>query len=97
MRRWGQINEPKPDSWYLDTAKKSFRPDVYQAAAKELVAEGKAKASDFPAENDSGFKAANADFIDKVSFDAQKPNDYLTHFTIGLKGNQKVVGGKIVE
>ncbi len=97
MRRWGQINEPKPDSWYLDTAKKAFRPDVYQAAAKELVAEGKAKASDFPAENDSGIKAPNADFIDKVSFDATKPNDYLTHFSIGLKGNQKVAGGKVVE
>jgi nitrate/nitrite transport system substrate-binding protein len=97
MRRWGQINKPKPDSWYLETAKKSFRPDVYQAAAKELIAEGKAKTSDFPAENETGFKTANADFIDKVSFDAQKPNDYLTHFAIGLKGKQKVVGGKIVE
>lgn len=97
MRRWGQINEPKPDSWYLDTAKKVFHPDVYQAAAKELIAEGKAKATDFPAENESGFKAANADFIDKVSFDAKKPNEYLSHFAIGLKGKQKVVGGKIVE
>ncbi len=97
MRRWGQINEPKPDSWYLETAKKAFRPDIYQAAAKELIAEGKAKATDFPAENDSGFKGAQADFIDGVSFDANKPNDYLTHFAIGLKGKQKVVGGKIVE
>ena len=30
-------------------------------------------------------------------FDGTKPNDYLTKFPIGLKGKQKVVGGKVVE
>jgi len=97
MRRWGQINEEKPDSWYMETAKKVYRPDIYMAAAKALIAEGKAKAGDFPPENESGFKAPSADFIDGVVFDATKPNDYLTKFAIGLKGKQKVVGGKIVE
>ncbi|MCX7092928.1 MAG: CmpA/NrtA family ABC transporter substrate-binding protein [Methylobacter sp.] len=97
MRRWGQINEFKPDSWYLETAKKVYRPDIYMAAAKALVAEGKAKAGDFPADSETGIKPASADFIDGVSFDANKPNDYLTKFAIGLKGKQKVVGGKVVE
>ena len=29
MRRWGQIPEGKPDAWYVETAKKVYRPDVY--------------------------------------------------------------------
>lgn len=95
MRRWGQINEFKPDAWYLETAKKVYRPDIYLAAAKELVAEGKAKAEDFPA--DTGIKPSQNFFIDKIPFDANKPNDYLAKFPIGLKGKQTVSGGKIVE
>jgi len=97
MRRWGQINEYKPDAWYLETAKKVYRPDVYMAAAKALIADGKAKAGDFPADSETGIKPASAEFIDGVSFDASKPNDYLAKFAIGLKGKQKVVGGKVVE
>lgn len=95
LRRWGMISESKPDGWYLETAKKVYRPDIYLAAAKELVAEGKAKAGDFPA--DTGLKPSQDFFIDKISFDAAKPNDYLAKFAIGLKGQQKVVGGKIVD
>jgi nitrate/nitrite transport system substrate-binding protein len=97
MRRWGQINEEKSDAWFLETAKKVYRPDIYMAAAKELIAEGKAKASDFPGESETGIKPPSADFIDGIAFDATKPNDYLTKFPIGLKGKQKVVGGKVVD
>jgi nitrate/nitrite transport system substrate-binding protein len=97
MRRWGQINEEKTDSWYLETAKKVYRPDVYMTAAKALIAEGKAKASDFPADNESGFKPVSSDFIDKIAFDGTKPNDYISKFAIGLKGKQKVTGGKVVD
>lgn len=95
MRRWGQINEFKPDGWYMETAKKVYRPDVYLAAAKELIAEGKAKAEDFPA--DTGIKPSQNFFIDKIPFDAEKPNDYLAKFPLGLKGKQSVSGGKIVD
>jgi nitrate/nitrite transport system substrate-binding protein len=97
MRRWGQINEQKPDNWYIETAKKVYRPDVYMAAAKALIAEGKAKAGDFPSDKETGFKAPSSDFIDGIAFDGTKPNEYLTKFPIGLKGKQKVVGGKVVE
>lgn len=97
MRRWGQINEQKPDAWYLETAKKVYRPDIFMAAAKALIAEGKAKASDFPTENETGFKAPSADYIDGIVFNSTKPNEYLTKFAIGLKGKQKVIGGKVVE
>ncbi len=95
MRRWGEINEFKPDNWYMETAKNVYRPDLYLAAAKELIAEGKAKAEDFPA--DTGIKPSQNFFIDKIAFDANKPNDYLAKFAIGLKGKQTVAGGKVVD
>jgi len=97
MRRWGQINEFKPDSWYMEIAKKVYRPDIYMTAAKELIAEGKAKASDFPSADESGFKPPQTEFIDSIVYDGTKPNEYLSKFPIGLKGKQKVSGGKIVE
>ncbi|MFA5920374.1 MAG: CmpA/NrtA family ABC transporter substrate-binding protein [Methylococcaceae bacterium] len=97
MRRWGQINEQKPDDWYMEIAKKVYRPDIYMKAANALIAEGKAKAGDFPSEKETGFKAPSSDFIDGIVFDGTKPNEYLTKFPIGLKGKQKVVGGKVVE
>jgi len=97
MRRWGQINEQKSDAWFMETAKQVYRPDIYRAAAKALIADGKAKASDFPADTETGFKAPTGDFIDGIVYDGSKPNDYLSQFAIGLKGKQKVVGGKVVE
>jgi nitrate/nitrite transport system substrate-binding protein len=87
MRRWGQIAEAKPDSWYMDIARQVYRPDVYAAAAKELIAEGKLKAADFPDfATESGFRAPTAEFIDGVTYDGRKPNAYLEQFKIGLKG-----------
>ena len=52
MRRWGQIAEAKPDAWYDETAKKVYRPDIYEAAAKSLIVDGtmKAEAFDFDAD-----------------------------------------------
>ena len=85
MRRWGQIEQARPDSWYIETAKKVYLPDVYRAAAKALVAEGLAKAADFPATD--GFKGPQDGFIDDIVFDGRKPNEYLEKFRIGLKGD----------
>lgn len=91
MRRWGQISEHKPDSWYMDMAKKVYRPDLYAEAAKELIAEGKAKTEDFPDFNkETGFRAPQTEFIDGITFDGSKPNDYLEQFSIGLKGKEIV-------
>ena len=83
MRRWGQIGESRPDAWYLETAKKVYRPEVYRAAARALVAEGLARDSDFP--KTDGFKGEQGGFIDGVVYDGRKPNDYLSKFKIGLK------------
>lgn len=91
MRRWGQIAEAKTDKWYMDIAKKVYRPDIYAMAAKELIGEGKMKASDFPDfEKESGYRPPQKEFIDGVVFDGKKPNDYLNKFPIGLKGKEVV-------
>jgi len=91
MRRWGQIAEHKPDSWYMDTAKKVYRPDIYAQAAKELIAEGKMKASEFPDfAKEDGFKAPQTEFIDGVTYDGKKPNEYIEKFSIGLKEKSKI-------
>ncbi|MEM7097170.1 MAG: CmpA/NrtA family ABC transporter substrate-binding protein [Pseudomonadota bacterium] len=87
MRRWGQIAEPKTDEWYHDVAKSVYRPDLYETAAKELIAEGYLEAADFPDfEVESGFREPQTEFIDEITFDGRKPNAYLEQFPIGLKG-----------
>ncbi|SIS39953.1 CmpA/NrtA family ABC transporter substrate-binding protein [Insolitispirillum peregrinum] len=93
MRRWGQIADAKPDSWYLDAARKVYRPEIFLKAAKMLVAEGKAKAEDFPMDSD-GFRAPTSDFIDGKTYDGRKPNAYIDSLNIGLKGSQTVQAAK---
>jgi hypothetical protein len=94
-RRWGQIPEYKSDSWYAETATQVYRPDIYLKAAKQLIAEGKAKQEDFPWDSD-GYRAPTNEFIDDLTYDARKPNDYLESLAIGLKQDQQVDGAKIV-
>ncbi len=95
MRRWGQIPDAKPDAWYLDTAKKIYRPDVFVEAAKQLMAEKKANAADFDFASD-GFRAPTKEFIDGIEFDGRKPNAYIEKLTVGLKGQQKIENGNVV-
>lgn len=83
MRRWGQIPEAKTDEWYLETAKKVYKPEIWMQAAKLLVEEGKIPTSDIP-ETD-GFKTPVSDFIDGIEYDGKKPNEYLTKFKVGNK------------
>ncbi len=91
MRRWGQISDHKPDNWYKDIAKKVYRPDIYAQAAKELIKEGKLAAKDFPDfEKETGFRKPQTHFIDGITYDGTKPNDYLKKFPIGLKGKDKI-------
>ena len=89
MRRWGQIGEQKPDSWYHEIARKVYRPDIYLAAARALLEEGKIKAEEIPWDS-NGFREPQAEFIDGIVYDGQKPNDYLARFPIGLKGADTV-------
>lgn len=86
MRRWGQIAEPKSDDWYFDIAKSVYRADLYAVAAKALIADGVIDASEFPDfATESGFKPEQTEFLDGVSYDGSKPNEYLRKLTIGLK------------
>ncbi len=87
MRRWGQLSDAKPDSWYLDTAKNAFDVQLYQQAARELITEGKFSSADFPDfAKESGIKKpTDYKFADHKTFDANTPNKYLQQFTIGYK------------
>ncbi|MEO1151656.1 MAG: CmpA/NrtA family ABC transporter substrate-binding protein [Pseudomonadota bacterium] len=97
MRRWGQITEAKPDSWYMDIAQKVYRPDIYMQAAELLIAEGKANKADFPFGTD-GFKDPQTEFIDSITYDGRKPNEYLAQFPIGLKESEVVTdAGEVVK
>ncbi|MBL3598788.1 MAG: ABC transporter substrate-binding protein [gamma proteobacterium endosymbiont of Lamellibrachia anaximandri] len=91
MRRWGQIADQKSDSWYDKIAKSVYRPDIYQKAAEDLIAEGKLKANEFPDfKAETGYRAPQTEFIDGVTFDGTKPNAYIDSFKIGLKGSEKL-------
>jgi nitrate/nitrite transport system substrate-binding protein len=94
MRRWGQIPEGKSDDWFVETAKKVYRPDIYLKAAKMLVEEGQVAREDFPWDTD-GFRDPQTHFIDNVTYDGRAPNAYLEKFGIGLKGAQVIEGTEV--
>ena len=84
MRRWGQITEPMPASWYHETARKVYKPDTYMHAAEMLMTEGYLAASEVPTGTD-GYKPATSDFIDGLEFDGRNPIEYLNSHKIGNK------------
>lgn len=96
MRRWGQIAEAKPDSWYDEVAKSVYKPAIYLEAAKMLVDDGLADAADFDWDSD-GYKAPTpaADIIDGIAYDGKTPNAYLDSLPIGLKAEQVVEGNEV--
>lgn len=95
MRRWGQITEHKSDDWYMETAKKVYKPETYLKAAKLLLEEGLIDESDMPWDSD-GFRGPQKHFIDNIVYDGKYPNDYLAKFPIGLKAKQVVEGNQVV-
>jgi len=93
MRRWGQIAEDKDDQWYFDTAKAVYRPDLYLAAANQLVEDGVIAAESVP-ETD-GYRGEQKGIIDGITFECSKPNEYLGNFPIGLKQGQSVTAAGV--
>jgi nitrate/nitrite transport system substrate-binding protein len=93
MRRWGQIAEPKDDTWFDETAKSVYRPDIYLQAARLLVDDGLANEADFPWETD-GYKEPTpaADIIDGIPYDGKAPNAYIDSLPIGLKSDEAAGG-----
>lgn len=84
MRRWGQIAEHQDDAWYDEKARSVYLPELFLKAAQQLVNTGVVSEADFPWTTD-GYKAPTDAFIDGMSFDGRKPNDYLESLGIGLK------------
>ncbi|WP_288925658.1 CmpA/NrtA family ABC transporter substrate-binding protein [uncultured Maritimibacter sp.] len=97
MRRWGQIAEAKPDSWYDEVARSVYKPEIYMEAAALLIEEGYATEDMFPPADEDGYKDPTPaeDVIDGIGFDGTQPNAYLESLPIGLKGEQKVIGNEI--
>ncbi|MBD3640473.1 MAG: ABC transporter substrate-binding protein [Marinobacter sp.] len=88
MRRWGQIPEAKSDDWYMKTAAKVYRGDIYAKAAQSLIVEGLMQASDFPDFSQENFaRPEQGKLIDGVPFMPRQPNAYIDSFEIGLKGS----------
>lgn len=91
MRRWGQISDAKPDSWYFDIAKKVYRPDIYMKAVNSLIEEKMVDPKEFKSLiGEDGFRDPQTHFIDGIVYNGKQPNDYLTKFAIGLKANDKI-------
>ena len=84
MRRWGQITEAKPASWYHDMAQKVYLPEVYLEAAELLIEEGFLDKEDVPFGTD-GYKPVTDAFIDGIAYDGKKPIEYLNSHAIGHK------------
>ncbi|RYZ98330.1 MAG: transcription antitermination factor NusB, partial [Moraxellaceae bacterium] len=82
---------------YIDIAKEystaqsgQFVNGILDSIHKELIAEGKMKASDFPdLDKETFIKAPVKGPLDGIEFDGNKPNEYLEKLPLGLKGNQK--------
>ncbi len=85
MRRWGQITESKPASWYAETAKEIYKPEIYRQAAEMLISEGKIDTSEVPATGYDGYREVTTDFIDGKAYNAKDPIGYINSFTIGNK------------
>ncbi len=91
MRRWGQISDEKPDQWYIDIAKKVYRPDIYMKAVRSLIDDELMLPADFSAlDNEDGFRDPQQHFIDNIIYDGTKPNEYINKFTLGLKADDKI-------
>jgi nitrate/nitrite transport system substrate-binding protein len=95
MRRWGQIAEDKPDSWYDEVAKSVYKPEIYLEAARLLVEEGLIEEADIPWDS-TGYREPTAEFIDGVTYDGTAPNAYIDSLEIGLKTGNTVVGSEVV-
>jgi nitrate/nitrite transport system substrate-binding protein len=95
MRRWGQIAEDQPDSWYDEVARSVYRPDLYLEAARLLVEEGLIDEADIPW-GSTGYREPTAEFIDGVTYDGTTPNAYIDSLPIGLKTGERVEGAEVV-
>ena len=74
-------------AWYDETAKRVYRPDLYEAAAKLLVTEGYLAEDEVPFGSD-GYKPETDAFIDGIAYDGRDPIGYLNAHKIGNKDDE---------
>lgn len=92
MRRWGQIGESKPASWYAEKAKEIYKPEIYRKAAEMLISEGKIDETDLPPAGYDGYREVTTAFIDGNKYDAKDPIGYINSFEIGNKEDEALSG-----
>ena len=88
-----QLIETLPEAFHGERVDRvvSAMTGLSRARAKQLIAEGKVKARDFPDfATETGFKPPQTEFIDNVTYDGTKPNAYIDSFKIGLKNGDKL-------
>lgn len=85
MRRWGQITESPTSQWYAERAQEIYKPEIYRAAAMQLMDEGYLDEDEIPAAGYDGYRAPTSDFIDGKTYDGRDPRGYLNSFEIGNK------------
>ena len=90
MRRWGQIPDPKPASWYDETIKEIYRPDIWTEAAQLLVEEGYLTSDEIPETDGYSIPGRESGFIDGKAYDAKDPIGYINSFEIGNKDSESL-------
>ncbi len=88
MRRWGQIPEAKPDSWYIKIAKEVYRPGHLRERGQGTDRRGQGEEGrtfrGTPGRLQGDRKTA---FIDGVGVRWPQAERYIDKFKIGLKGD----------
>ena len=91
MRRWGQIAEAQPDSWYDETAKSVYKPEIYlEAAAQMLVDEGHRRRGRLPLGHRRLQGARPPSSSTASNTTAASPTPTSPKLPIGLKDGQTV-------
>ena len=96
MRRWGQIAEGKPDAWYVETAKKVYRPDIYLQGGAAAGRRGQGQGGRLPLGQRRLPRAHRPTSSTASTTTAASPTTTSRSSHIGLKGDQKVDGSQIV-
>ena len=92
----GPDPESKPDAWYLETAKKVYRADIFLQAAKVLIAEKEGQGGGLRLRDATAFARRRRISSMASNTTAASPMPTSRSSRIGLKGQQKIEGGNVV-
>ena len=72
MRRWGQIPEASPTTWYAETAKIGLPPDIYLQGREDAGRRRQGQRRPTFPWTATATSAPTADFIDGITYDGQQ-------------------------